>query len=305
MSGYNRPGVFVNESLTQYSAGPAGVTGDAVACFVAAYNRGPTQPTLVRSWQNYTNLYGDFSVANGSPLAYAVWSYFQNGGSACYVYRVPNTDAVVADLVIGSTEPTQASLTPPSAPVPTTLGTGGTIAAGTYQVEVTYVDTYGETTASASGQVTTTGTTSTITIPSPAAQTGATGWYAYVTQVGGSTFTRQQTTGTSGPGGGPTPLVLGTPLTLTAPPSSNGAAPPSSNTTASNTPKNSSLLTLVANAPGAYGNQLYAEITAGSTTAGDTTSVFNLNIYQGGTTSKYLVESWPGVSLNPDRKSVV
>ncbi len=114
----------------------------------------------------------------------------------------------------------------PAAPAPTTAGTGGTIAAGTYLVAVTYVNAQGETVASANGSITTSGTTSTITIPSPAAagsgNQAATGWYAYVSQADGTTLTRQQAAGS------PTPI--GTALTLTAPPTSTGAAPPATNT---------------------------------------------------------------------------
>lgn len=118
----------------------------------------------------------------------------------------------------GDTLHGQASGTGPAAPVPTNAGSGGTVLAGVYGVKVTYVSAAGETVASAAGTTTTTGTTSTITIPSPAANANATGWYAYVTQVGGSTYTRQQAAGS--------PTAIGTGLTLTAAPTSTGAQPP-------------------------------------------------------------------------------
>ncbi len=119
---------------------------------------------------------------------------------------------------------TAAALPAPAQPVPTTAATGGTVADGVYKAAVTYVNASGESTASAQGTVTTAGGgTSTLTIPSPAAQPGATGWYAYVSQAGGSTLTRQQ-------GGAAT--AIGTPLVLTAPPTSGGAGPPAGNTTA-------------------------------------------------------------------------
>jgi PKD repeat protein len=105
-------------------------------------------------------------------------------------------------------------------PIPTlsTASSGGAIAAGAYQVAVTYVTAAGETLASASRTVTTSGSTSTLTITSPPAVNGATGWYAYVTQAGGTSYTRQQTAGS--------PTAIGTNLTLTAPPTGTGAAPP-------------------------------------------------------------------------------
>lgn len=124
------------------------------------------------------------------------------------------TDLFGSQLVVA----VDAALAPPTAPSLSTAASGGTVAAGTYGAEITYVNDNGETVASAPASVTTTGSTSTITISSPAAVAGATGWYAYVTQAGGSTYTRQQTAGL------PTPI--GTNLTLTAPPTSGGTTPP-------------------------------------------------------------------------------
>lgn len=115
------------------------------------------------------------------------------------------------------------SLAAPAAPTLSQTTTGGTVAAGTYQVEVTYVTAQGETTASASASIITTTGTSTIKINSPTPVATAYGWYAYVTQPGGGTYTRQQTVGS------PTPI--GNSLTLTAPPTNTGANPPGANTT--------------------------------------------------------------------------
>lgn len=114
-------------------------------------------------------------------------------------------------------------LAAPAAPTTGTATSGGTVLAGTYLVVVTLVNAAGESIASASASQVTTGSTSTLTVNSPAAGGGATGWYAYVTQAGGSTYTRQQTAGS--------PTNIGTNLTLTAPPTSTGANPPTVNTT--------------------------------------------------------------------------
>jgi hypothetical protein len=116
-----------------------------------------------------------------------------------------------------------AAIAAPAAPAPTQTITGGIVAAGTYKVAVTYVNANGETVASASGTVVTTTGASTIVIPSPAASAGATGWYAYVSQAGGSVLTRQQAAGV--------PSAIGTGLTLIAPPTSTGAVPQTLNTT--------------------------------------------------------------------------
>ncbi|HEY4827999.1 MAG TPA: PKD domain-containing protein [Solirubrobacteraceae bacterium] len=108
------------------------------------------------------------------------------------------------------------SLIAPAPDVTTQSGvSGATIPAGTYQVEVSYVTGSGEQLPSASTSVTTSGTQSTITIPSPPAASGVTGWYAYVTNQNGYTYSRQG--GLQG---------IGSDLTLNSPPG-GGAAPPS------------------------------------------------------------------------------
>lgn len=135
-----------------------------------------------------------------------------------------NAAAYVLMSLFGAGTP----LAAPAAPTISNAGAGGTVATGTYQAKVTYVDANGETVASASASTTTTDGTSTITINSPAALTGATGWYAYVTQAGGNTYTRQQALGS--------PTTIGANLTLTAPPTSTGANPPTVNTSGT-TPK--------------------------------------------------------------------
>lgn len=108
------------------------------------------------------------------------------------------------------------SLTPP-APSATTTSSGGSLPAGTYKIEVTYLTASGESLPSVPQTVTTTGSTSTITIQSPPAASGATGWYAYVTQPGGTTYARQQPAGS--------PSLIGSSFTLSAPPAA-GASPP-------------------------------------------------------------------------------
>lgn len=144
----------------------------------------------------------------------------QPGTSDAALYTSPDTEVIQHIVAVNGT-----ALSAPAAPTLGTATTGGTVLAGTYQVKVTYVDAAGETLASASASQVTTGSTSTLTVTSPSALTGATGWYAYVTQAGGSTYTRQQTAGS--------PTAIGTGLTLTAPPTSSGANPPAANTSGS------------------------------------------------------------------------
>lgn len=74
--------------------------------------------------------------------------------------------------------PAQLSTTAPITLATST--TGGTVAAGTYNVRITYVNPTGETLASVSTPITTTGTTSTITVTSPAALGDATQYKVYM-----------------------------------------------------------------------------------------------------------------------------
>lgn len=80
------------------------------------------------------------------------------------------------------------ALAPPSQSALSTLGTGGTITAGTYKYVVTAINAVGETMASNEQTVTTTGSTSTVTVTWTAV-TGATGYNLYKTTSGGATGT--------------------------------------------------------------------------------------------------------------------
>lgn len=112
----------------------------------------------------------------------------------------------------------------PAAPTTATSTTGGSLAAGTYNVRVSYVNPAGESLATNNATQVTTGATSTITITSPVALGDATGYNVY---AGTGTPTKQ---------GATTPL--GTNVTLTA--VAGGAALPVSNT--ANAPVNNSTL---------------------------------------------------------------
>ena len=87
-----RPGVYVQEVLNpiQSTVGP---NSDTVAAFVGANDRGPTTPTLVTSWSQYTNLFGSWNTIADNDLPLAVYMFFSNGGSRAYVQRVVGTGA--------------------------------------------------------------------------------------------------------------------------------------------------------------------------------------------------------------------
>src|SRR5687768_5024689 len=85
MPNYLSPGVYVEE--VEAGSRPIEGVGTAVAAFVGLAARGPTNaPTLITTWAQFVNIFGDF--IEGSYLAHAVYGYFLNGGGACYVVRV-------------------------------------------------------------------------------------------------------------------------------------------------------------------------------------------------------------------------
>ncbi len=113
-----------------------------------------------------------------------------------------------------------------TAPTLATATTGGTVLAGTYQAEYTFVSALGETLASSSASITTTGSASTVTMTSPGAVPGgAIGYHVYITAAGGSTYYRQTQAAL--------PWPFANNFTLAAPPVTTTPNPPGSNTTAS------------------------------------------------------------------------
>ena len=122
------------------------------------------------------------------------------------------------------TEAVTSVLSPPGVPGVTGFPLLGHVAAGTYYVEVTYVNASGQTVASPPAKVTTTGTTSVITVASPPAEGNATGWYAYIGTSASGPYYLQQSPGF--------PTAIGSSLSVTATPPASGTNPPASNTAA-------------------------------------------------------------------------
>lgn len=97
MPTYFRPSVYFEESLRPLSDTPSD-PAESAAAFVGVVKGGPNVPTLITSWHMFQSLYGNISYETGD-LAYAVYSFFANGGSGCYVVRAVATDATPATLV--------------------------------------------------------------------------------------------------------------------------------------------------------------------------------------------------------------
>jgi len=106
MATYNRPGVYLEEvaSSVALSSTPTAT----VATFMGYFAKGPLDATLVSSWSQFTSLYGDI-LANSTDAdsATAVYLFFANGGSQCYIQRVVVTTAAVS----GSATSNSATLT--------------------------------------------------------------------------------------------------------------------------------------------------------------------------------------------------
>src|SRR3954454_15220978 len=96
---YGAPGVYIEEQPS--GSMPIEGVGTAVAAFVGfteRYYRGqgdPTAPTgvnpqLAASWPQYERVSGGF--VRGAMLPHAVRGFFENGGSAAYICRIPGTN---------------------------------------------------------------------------------------------------------------------------------------------------------------------------------------------------------------------
>ncbi|WP_214323257.1 phage tail sheath family protein [Nonomuraea sediminis] len=95
------PGVYVFPADS--GSRPIEGVGTAVAAFVGFASMGPSEPTLVTSWTQYTKVFG--SSFAGGLLAHAVYGFFLNGGSACYVVRIGGDGAAptpVPQAMLGS-----------------------------------------------------------------------------------------------------------------------------------------------------------------------------------------------------------
>jgi len=93
---YGAPGVYIEEPPS--GSMPLQGVGTAVAAFVgftAAYDPAEgdpndpdgVRPQLVTSWPQFERIYGGF--APGMFLPHAVKGFFENGGSTCFIVRIP------------------------------------------------------------------------------------------------------------------------------------------------------------------------------------------------------------------------
>src|SRR6266508_4367461 len=98
MPTYLTPGVYVEEIPSANK--PIEGVGTSVAAFVGLAPGGPVNtPMRLSNWSQFAKIFGDASnpdngpFMEGSYLAHAVYGFFQNGGTLCWVVRVGSDDS--------------------------------------------------------------------------------------------------------------------------------------------------------------------------------------------------------------------
>jgi hypothetical protein len=306
MATYNRPGVYVEETLTVNPI--ATRTSGTVAAFLGAASRGPVTPTLVTSWSQYASLYGSWDSSNttNNTLTQAVNLFFSNGGSSAYIQRVLNTTSSVTTGNVGftavTTVATTNSLTVVLSTTPSGLATGQAVSGNGIPSNTTVTNWV-------SGTKT---VTLSLAASIPAGTTLTFGSTAVTLAASNSLLNSSAIYSVSGTGisAGTTATVNGTAVTL-----SKAVTNLVSGTTITfnlDTPafvvindqagSPAATLGLAAKYPGAWGNNLYYAITASSLGS----NYFNLLVYLGGYADSNLVERFTDVTmLNSDRNYVV
>lgn len=97
---YPYPGVFIEETST--GTRPISGVGTTVAGFVGIAQRGPVKiAKLITSWTQYVNEYAKGLASPffaDSYLPYAVYGFFLNGGTRCYVSRAASSTSAKASV---------------------------------------------------------------------------------------------------------------------------------------------------------------------------------------------------------------
>lgn len=119
MANYKRPGVFASESLIPLAVADS-ISGQASGAFVGKVAQGPLVPTKVTSWPQFQSFYG--TTFDGGYLQYAVFTYFNNGGSSAWIVRAASSDAVAATVTINDRQGSPAACLKVSASNPGAWG---------------------------------------------------------------------------------------------------------------------------------------------------------------------------------------
>jgi phage tail sheath protein FI len=107
------PGIYVQEFTP---GAPIQGVGTSTAAFIGMAKSGPiNQPTLITSWDEFKNVFGGFIADEQERyLAPAVYGFFQNRGTTCYIVRASVAKNASADLPVrdgsGQTDLTATSI---------------------------------------------------------------------------------------------------------------------------------------------------------------------------------------------------
>jgi uncharacterized protein len=121
MPEYLSPGVYIEEQ--NVGARPIEGVGTAMAAFVGFAAAGPAnKPVLVTNWSQYVEHFGSLEEGGrrnpympGAYLGHAIYGYFTNGGTRCYVTRIlPNVKGGADDKNAHAQLPSKASKAVPS-----------------------------------------------------------------------------------------------------------------------------------------------------------------------------------------------
>jgi len=109
VANYQHPGIYIQEIPGVRSIQGASTS---VAAFIGFAESGPSEvPTLITSWNAYTRQFGNLTWYGFMP--WAVYEFFQEGGTSCYVVRANQTGSgqgVVATASVGGTTINAASM---------------------------------------------------------------------------------------------------------------------------------------------------------------------------------------------------
>src|SRR5438094_9944905 len=114
---YLSPGVYVEE--VDRGSKPIEAVGTNTVGFLGEAMLGPrNQAVLITNWSQFVKTFGDFTQS--THLAHAVYGFFNNGGSRCFVVNVGAPQSLeieqVAPLPVAAAGPAKEGEKKPEAP---------------------------------------------------------------------------------------------------------------------------------------------------------------------------------------------
>jgi hypothetical protein len=112
---YLSPGVYVEE--VDRGSKPIEAVGTSTVGFLGTCNKGPVnKPVFITNWSQYVNTFGDFK--DSDYLAHAVYGFFNNGGSRCFITNVGSLGAAPAAAAPAGEKKEGAPAAAPAKPSP-------------------------------------------------------------------------------------------------------------------------------------------------------------------------------------------